>query len=105
MTHASRKQLIWQVVSTIPAGRVATYGQVARLAGLFGQARYVGYALGQLPEGHEIPWHRVINSQGRISFPTGTAQAIEQAQRLRTEGVDVRDSRIDLRRFGWNPGT
>ncbi|WP_097460203.1 MGMT family protein [Mangrovitalea sediminis] len=103
MTQVSRKQLVWQVVSTIPPGQVATYGQVAQLAGLFGQARYVGYALGQLPAGHEIPWYRVINSQGRISFPQGTPEAMEQAQRLRMEGVEVRDGKISLRRFGWEP--
>ena len=103
MTQVSRKQLVWQVVSTIPPGKVATYGQIAQLAGLFGQARYVGYALGQLPDGHRIPWHRVINSQGRISFSQGTPEAVEQAQRLRVEGVEVRDGKISLRRFGWEP--
>lgn len=94
-----RYRRIYGVVARIPAGRVATYGQIAELADLPGRARMVGYALHALPPGSAIPWHRVINAQGRISVPTpGDA---EQRRRLRAEGVVVsRDGRIDLRRFG-----
>jgi methylated-DNA-protein-cysteine methyltransferase-like protein len=97
---------IWSVVRKIPAGRVATYGQVARIAGLGGAARLVGYALHALPEkGHKVPWQRVINAQGRIS-QRGFAGA-EQIQRrlLEREGVrfDARE-RVDLGRFGWSGG-
>jgi methylated-DNA-protein-cysteine methyltransferase-like protein len=96
---------IYAVVSRIPRGRVATYGQVARLASLPGQARLVGFALGALPERNRIPWHRVVNAFGQIS---GRAGGSEWAalQRLRLEGERVRfDSRgsIDLSRFRWRP--
>jgi len=103
---ASSYERIWAVVRRIPAGRVATYGQVARVAGLGGSARLVGYALHALPErGKKVPWQRVLNAQGRIS-PRGFAGA-EQVQRrlLEREGVrfDGRD-RVDLARFGWKRG-
>lgn len=97
---------IWSVVRRIPAGRVATYGQVARIAGLGGAARLVGYALHALPERERrVPWQRVINAQGRISarrFP-GAEQV--QKRLLEREGVrfDARE-RIDLARFGWRTG-
>ena len=58
---------VHSVVSRIPRGRVATYGQVARLAGIPGQARLVGYALNALHEGTAIPWHRVVNAKGTVS--------------------------------------
>ncbi len=63
---------IWDAVRRIPRGRVATYGQIAALAGRPGQPRLVGYALHHLPEGSKVPWHRVVNAQGKISWrPTG----------------------------------
>lgn len=105
MDHSeSRKQIIWQTVCAIPHGTVATYGQVAELAGYKGMARYVGYALASLAPGSEVPWHRVINAQGRISFPEHSKAAQEQTERLRAEGVEVNQGRIALRRFRWmNP--
>ncbi len=97
---------IWSVVRQIPAGRVATYGQVARVAGLGGAARLVGYALHALPEqGHRVPWQRVINAQGQIS--QRGFEGVERIQRrlLEREGVrfDAR-ARVDLARFGWRRG-
>lgn len=97
---------IWSVVRRIPTGRVATYGQVARIAGLGGAARLVGYALHALREkGHEVPWQRVINAQGRIS--QRGFEGVERIQRrlLEREGVrfDARE-RVDLDRFGWRGG-
>jgi methylated-DNA-protein-cysteine methyltransferase related protein len=96
---------IYAVVSRIPRGRVATYGQVARLAGLPGQARLVGYALSAVGAHSGIPWHRVVNAQGRISIrrdgsPGGTVQRL----RLKREGVRfaVRES-IRLDAFRWRP--
>jgi methylated-DNA-protein-cysteine methyltransferase-like protein len=94
---------IQAVVRQIPRGRVASYGQVARLAGLPGRARLVGRVLGaRTADTTPLPWYRVINGQGRISL-TGEA-ATEQQRRLRAEGVPVRHGRIDLRRFGWRAG-
>ena len=92
---------IWQVVASIPAGCVATYGQIAALAGLPGYARRVGRAMATLPSATRIPWHRVVNAQGRLST-SGAARA-RQSQRLRAEGVSVLDARLDLGRFRWRP--
>jgi len=96
-----RYQAIWQTLSQVPPGTVVTYGQLARLAGLPGLARFAGRVLQQLPEGSSLPWHRVINAQGRISLPPGSAAAREQAERLRCEGVEVRAGRIPLKRYQW----
>lgn len=96
-------QRIWQVVALIPRGHVATYGDVARHAGLPGAARRVGYALRQLPTGSRIPWHRVINAQGRISLPAGSEGEYNQRERLAAEGVSVRKGKISLREYRWRP--
>ena len=98
-------QAIYSVVRRIPAGRVATYGQVARLAGLPGQARMVGYALSALRDGKPVPWHRVVNAQGRISCRSGCLSAdTEQRLRLESEGVRFDDhDRIALDRYLWQP--
>ena len=95
---------IHRVVARIPRGRVATYGQVARLAGLAGQARLVGYAMAALPFGTRIPWQRVVNAQGAISLPGKSAE--RQRGLLEEEGVrfDAR-GRIDLDKFLWQPRT
>ena len=96
---------VWAVVRRIPRGRVATYGQVAALAGLGGQARQVGYALHALPGEGFAPWHRVVNARGAISLPPGGGADVTQRLRLEREGVrfDAR-GRIDLERYGWRPG-
>ena len=95
---------IWQVVALIPAGKVATYGDVARLAGMPGAARRVGRALRVLPKGTRIPWHRVINAQGRISLPPGSASQYTQRDRLEAEGILFKANKsIDLKRFRWRP--
>jgi methylated-DNA-protein-cysteine methyltransferase-like protein len=92
---------IYEVVSRIPKGKVATYGQVATLAGMRGHARQVGYALHDLPEGSSVPWHRVINARGEIS-PRGVSGSDEsQRRRLEAEGVDFDSARIHLARFRW----
>jgi len=95
----------YDVVRRVPAGRVATYGQVASEAGRFGRARQVGYALAACPDDADIPWHRVVNARGEVSRRAG-GRAFERIQRvlLEAEGVVFDDrGRIDLERFGWNP--
>lgn len=93
---------IYGAVARIPRGRVATYGQIAALAGLPGRARQVGYALHALPEGSPVPWQRVVNARGEISLP-GHAGARQRAL-LRAEGVELDPAgRIDLARHGWRP--
>jgi len=87
-------QAIWHVVCAIPRGQVATYGTVARAAGLPGRARQAGYALRVAPEELNLPWHRVVGAGGRIAFPMATRAHKEQARRLRAEGVGVKDGRV-----------
>jgi len=101
--RVSRRERIYSVVARIPRGRVATYGQVARLAGLAGHARLVGYALSALAEGSRLPWHRVVNAKGRISV-RGDGGPMATVQRLRLERERVRFDAahsIDLDRFRW----
>jgi methylated-DNA-protein-cysteine methyltransferase-like protein len=96
-------QRIWQVVMMIPAGSVATYGDVARQAGLGRAARRVGRSLRGLPEGTAVPWHRVVNAQGRVVVPGGGAT---QRRRLESEGVVFRsESGLSLRNYRWQPGS
>ena len=87
-------EAIWEVVARIPRGAIATYGDVARAAGLPGCARQVGYALRHTPAGLDLPWHRVVGAGGKIVFPQGSAAFREQARRLRGDGVQVKDGRI-----------
>lgn len=88
----------------IPPGRVATYGQVAALAGLAGYARQVGYALHSSPEGLDLPWHRVINAKGEVSPRSEPGPEGFQRHLLEEEGVvfDAKD-RLDLKRYQWDP--
>jgi methylated-DNA-protein-cysteine methyltransferase-like protein len=102
-SEPSKEQKIWQVVAAIPKGKVASYGQVAAMAGLGRQARFVGRALGKLPAGHNIPWYRVIRSTGEIAFPEGTETRRLQTEKLRLEGVEVMKGRIKMREFQWQP--
>ncbi|QSP94446.1 methylated-DNA--[protein]-cysteine S-methyltransferase [Marinobacter salinisoli] len=101
MVESAKDRAIWQVVMAIPQGRVASYGQVASMAGLGRQARYIGRALGKLPAGHAVPWHRVIRGNGLIAFPEGSAKYREQVGLLEKEGVEVVRGRVAMRRFQW----
>jgi methylated-DNA-protein-cysteine methyltransferase-like protein len=104
MDRGIRHQRFYDVVALVPRGRVATYGQIAALAGLPGNARQVGYALNALPQGSDIPWQRVINAQGRVSARASPGWDGFQRQLLIEEGVIFSASgRIDLKRFGWEP--
>ena len=95
---------IYAVVSRIPKGRVATYGQIAVLAGLPRQARLVGYAMHSLPADSDVPWHRVVNAAGKISLRSdGLGHDELQAQLLRREGVRFVKDAIPLGRYRWQP--
>ncbi|MED5261170.1 MAG: MGMT family protein [Myxococcota bacterium] len=98
----SAYERIYAVVSCVPRGRVSTYGEVARRAGLEGRARQVGYALHALDEGRDVPWQRIVNASGRISGRREPEPACLQRDLLEAEGV-VFDARgvIDLGRFAW----
>jgi methylated-DNA-protein-cysteine methyltransferase related protein len=95
---------IYAVVRRIPRGRVATYGQVAMLAGLGGHARQVGYAMHALAKGSSVPWHRVINARGEISRRRRPGEELSQRMLLEREGVrfDAR-GRVALARLQWRP--
>ena len=93
---------IYAVVSRIPRGHVATYGQVAALAGLPRQARLVGYAMHSLPAESDVPWHRVVNAAGKISIRgDGLGHDELQAHLLAREGIRFKDGAIPLARYRW----
>ena len=97
-----RYELIWTVVRKVPRGRVATYGQIAEIAGLEGHARQVGYALHNLPARSNVPWHRVVNAKGEISARTGGDSHELQRMLLEAEGVEFdAKGRMDLKRYRW----
>jgi methylated-DNA-protein-cysteine methyltransferase related protein len=97
---------IYAIVRQIPQGRVATYGQIADLAQLYGQARLVGYALFRVNDpASEIPWHRVINAKGEISYSSlRLGGDYLQRSLLEDEGIEFsQNGKIDLRRYQWQP--
>lgn len=94
---------IWDVISRIPHGKVATYGQIALLAGVGGHARLVGYALHATPDEIQIPWHRVINAQGRISLPREDGHYDLQKTLLEAEGIVFIREKINLKKYRWQP--
>ena len=97
-----RRQRLWAVISAIPPGRVCSYGEVARLAGLGNGARQTAWALRYLPRDTRIPWFRVINSQGKISIPVGSHGYREQRRRLEAEGVSFKENgRISSTSYWW----
>jgi methylated-DNA-protein-cysteine methyltransferase-like protein len=95
---------IYAVVRRVPRGRVATYGQVAALAGMPRHARQVGYALNRLPADSAVPWHRVVNAAGQISLRANCLGHEDlQAHLLRRERVRLEEGKISLPRFQWRP--
>src|SRR6188474_2639188 len=113
MTVTDRKALerIWKAVSAIPHGEVASYGGIARRAGLPRRARLVGHALKVAPASLKLPWHRVLNAQGRISLPAGSKAHRLQRRLLEAEGVHFRNgkavasegAKLDLDALLWKP--
>ena len=94
---------IYAMIDSIPRGKVASYGQVAREAGLPGRARMVARALRLLPPDTRLPWHRVLSADGRVAPRPGAGYAL-QRKRLRAEGLRFdRTGRVDLERHGWQP--
>ncbi|WP_263080536.1 MGMT family protein [Endozoicomonas sp. Mp262] len=93
---------VWYILSQIPTGKIITYGQLAEMAGARGCARIIGNILKQLPSGTGLPWHRVINCKGRISFPEGSAHYQKQKERLEQEGISLTTGKVDLQTYRWN---
>ena len=98
----NRSERIWHVVANIPEGNVATYGQVAELAGLPRGARQVGQVLSALPKDSRLPWHRVVNARGEVSLEGEAAR--RQRTLLREEGHRFSNGRLNLRRHRWAAG-
>ena len=96
--------MIYQIIRKVPKGKVATYGQIAFLVGIPRGARQVGYALHSLPDGSDVPWQRIINSRGKISYKSASFFENIQYQLLVSEGIIFEESgKIDLQKFQWNP--
>ena len=92
---------VWSTAKNIPRGRVTTYGKLAAAAGFPRAARLAGFALKNTPPRMKLPWHRVLNAQGKSSFPPRSVPWREQRRRLEAEGVVFLGGRVDLARYGW----
>ena len=97
-------QRIWETIADIPPGSVANYGQVAEIAGIPRGARQVGYALRHVPDGMELPWHRVVQSSGKSAFAPDSRAFRRQRDRLADEGVVMLRGRVDMKKYRWQPG-
>ena len=98
---AEARRRILDVVRRVPRGCVASYGQIAREAGLPGRARLAGRVLALSGNEKNLPWHRVLNAAGKISLPKSSPAHAEQKRRLRADGVVVTASGVSMKRFGW----
>ena len=98
-----RMERIWATIADIPHGAVASYGQIAEIAGIPRGARQVGYALRHSPEHLELPWHRVLQAAGTSAFESGSRAFREQKKRLEREGVVMLNGRVDMRKYRWEP--
>ncbi|BFM17629.1 DNA base-flipping protein [Maricurvus nonylphenolicus] len=94
------REAILLVINAIPKGRVAAYGQIAEMAGFPGRARLVGYILRNLPSDSNLPWHRVLNSQGKLSLDGPSGQ--EQQRRLENDGVSLYKGKV-AKAYFWQP--
>jgi len=99
----SKVDKIYKTVALIPKGRVASYGQIADLAGLPGRARLVGKALRDTPQELALPWFRVLRSSGHLAFDVQSEAAEKQKGLLMEEGVVVLRNRVNLDKFAWKP--
>lgn len=100
-TPLNLQETLWQLVASIPPGRVATYGQLARLAGYPRHARYVGATLRHLPHGSTLPWFRVLRSSGELAFPVASAAWKLQKALLEREDVIFKGMKVALKQYQW----
>ena len=100
---AKRNERIWATICDIPEGCVASYGQIAGIAGIPRGARQVGYALRHVPKDSLVPWYRVIQASGKIAFKSGSDAFDEQSKRLMLEDVAILKGRIDMKKYRWQP--
>lgn len=94
---------VWQWIAAVPPGKVASYGQIAHLAGYPRHARHVGAILRKLPEGTRLPWHRILRSSGALAFAPGSEAWRRQQQLLATEGIILDKGRVSMTRHQWQP--
>ncbi|MGO2476752.1 MAG: MGMT family protein [Pseudoalteromonas sp.] len=99
--QVTKEQAIYTVIAHIPKGKVANYGQIARLAGYASNARLVGRLLKIMPNDSTIPWHRVVNSQGKLSFEIGSDKYQQQREKLIAEGVLFKKDKINMHQYRW----
>ena len=99
----TRLARIYETIRDIPRGSVASYGQIAEIAGIPRGARQVGWALKHLPRGQTVPWHRVITASGRIAFEPGSTRFEKQKKLLVEENIAVIAGRVDMRKYRWQP--
>lgn len=100
--ETSLRELIWQVVASIPRGKVASYGQVARLCGYPSHSRYVGSTMKDLPRGTKLPWFRVLKSNGALAFPVASAPYKRQKELLEHEKVIFKGGKVPLKQYQWD---
>ncbi len=103
LDRIARMHRIWDTIRDIPKGCVASYGQIAEIAGIPRGARQVGYALRHLPETQDVPWYRVIQASGKIAFDKDSPKFEEQKKRLAMDDVAVIAGRIDMQKYRWQP--
>jgi len=105
MGTASKQEYrrIWNTIAAIPRGKVASYGQIGELAGYARGARLVARALRYAPDELQLPWHRVLNAQGKIAIPDNSPSHGEQARRLASEDIPFIGGRVDMSRHRWQP--
>lgn len=101
-TRTDFTKKVIRYIKAIPRGKVATYGLIAKLAGKPHGSRGVGWILHSSTKARGLPWQRVIKAKGRLSFPEGTTAFLRQLRLLEKEGVEVREGRIDLKRYLWS---
>ena len=97
------RQQLYQTIAAIPYGKVASYGQLAALAGQTGAARWVGWCLRNLPNDSSLPWHRVITASGKLPFPPATAGFQRQREALEKEGVRLNNDKVAMKHYQWQP--
>ena len=102
-TQEQRREAIYLALSQVPKGKVITYGNLAKLAGMPNGARLAGRLMCELPEGSNLPWHRVINAQGKISLSENSDGYREQLARLEKDGIVMSNGKINLSIYGYNP--
>jgi methylated-DNA-protein-cysteine methyltransferase-like protein len=94
---------LYQTIAAIPRGKVASYGQLAALAGQAGAARWVGWCLRNLPKDSSLPWHRVITASGKLGFPPATAAYARQRAKLEHEGIQFNNQTVPIKVYRWQP--